>query len=197
MIHYQEVALIETGVQDSGQYWLVIGQKLSIFLASIGFLLETTWPCRAVVAIWRILLLDDLHQSAYIDVVHFTNRQIYKSLRVHNLHCVLFHQFELHNDRIVLDIPQVWVFTIEHWWLFVHIDWLAFHELLKLLGFLAFNEEFVSIVGLLVDFVVLDRVSDLDEFGDRSFFQDFLTPLHHLARVQRFLLLLVMLLFLH
>ena len=59
VVDHEEVGFIETGVQNARQNRLVIGQKLLVFAVR----LLTT-------AVLLVLLVDDLHQRAHIDVVH-------------------------------------------------------------------------------------------------------------------------------
>ena len=68
MVDHKEVPLVETGVENSRQNRLVVRQELCIFLA-----------CSLWLKI-RILLLNDLDESADIDVVHLGDRHVDESL---------------------------------------------------------------------------------------------------------------------
>ena len=99
-------------------------------------------------------------------------------MRVQDLHRILAHQLELHDYNVVLDILQVHILClIEH---FTLIDRLSTHHILKLLLLLALNEKLVSMVGLLIDLVVLMGVFDLNKLWDGSLLHDFLSALLYL-----------------
>ena len=53
------------------------------------------------------MLLHDLNQCAYIDVIQLVCRQINEGLRVHQFHVVLPHELELHNHYVVFDVLKV------------------------------------------------------------------------------------------
>ena len=91
----------------------------------------------------------------------------------------------MHDDDVVLNILQVSILGAE---CLCWVHWLASHHILHLLLLLAFNEQLVAIVGLLVDPVEVVGILDGHELGDGALFEDLLSALCHLL-VEHFLLL--------
>ena len=89
----EEVGLVEAGVEDARQDRLVVGQELRVFTITLF--------TRAVL---RVLFLDDLHQSADVDVRNLRRGHVNEGLSINDLHVLFLHELELHDDYVVLYI---------------------------------------------------------------------------------------------
>lgn len=170
----EEVGLVEARVEDARQDRLVVGQELRVF---------TITPFTR--AVLRVLFMDDLHQSADVDVRYLRRGHVNEGLSINDLHVLFLHELELHDDDVVLYIFQVSILIAK---CLCRVHWLASHHILHLLLLLAFNKQLVTIVGFLVDPVKVVGILDRHELGDGALLEDLLSTLCHLL-VENFLLL--------
>ena len=96
----EEVGLVEAWVEDARQDRLVVGQELRVFAIT---------PLTS--AVLRVLFLDDLHQSADVDVGNLRCGHVHKGLGINDLHVLLLYELELHYDDVVFDVLQVGVLS--------------------------------------------------------------------------------------
>ena len=170
----EEVGLVEAGIQDARQDRLVVGKELRVLAIALP-------AC----AILRVLFLDDFHQSADVDVRNLRRRHVHEGLGIDDFHVLLLHEFELHDDHVVLDVPQVGILGAKG---FRRVHRLAPHHVLHLLLLLALDKQLVAVVGLLVHPVEVVGILDGHELGDGALFEDLLSALCHLL-VEHLLLL--------
>ena len=86
--------------------------------------------------------------------MHLTDGQVDKGVRVDDLHGVLTHQLELHDDDVVLNVLQINGVSVGGLRLDLSlVNRLAVEEVLELLLPLAFDQQLVPVVRLLVDLV--------------------------------------------
>ena len=111
-----------------------------------------------------ILLLNYFKKSAYVDVVHFACRHVYKGLCVDDFHGIFANELELHDHYIILNVLQINVFTAAS--CLCLINRFSFQVILKLLLPLALNKKRIPMVRLLVNLVKIHRVCDRNKFWD-------------------------------